>query len=338
MRNVIITGSYPPDVCGVGDYVNNLINTSEASEWIPFYRKNWSIYKLIPYILDLVSLKPQKIFLQYPTRGYGWSLVPHFLCAFFSCFTKIRFIPILHEYSELTLKARFALNVIVLFTTKELVVTNVFEKNAILTRNKKFSNSIYIIKIFPNIGKSRGERGMSRYYDIVYFGQIHPNRGIEYFLSEVIKYKAKRHINVAIIGAYSLQYKAYFDNIVKLAKKNDIILIINRPASEISELLNNSKILFLPFPDGCSERRATYLSGLKNGCIIITTKGNYVTKEMLKTAFFISEEKPVDVLFDDILVSMTEDDYLEYQNNVISFLEKEIPHSWNEIAEAYNRI
>jgi glycosyltransferase involved in cell wall biosynthesis len=339
MNNVVITGSYPPDVCGIGDYVHCLMNTVEASGWKLFYKKKWSIYMLIPYIVELLSLKPNKIFLQYPAQGYGWSIVPHLLCLFFSCFTNISFIPVLHEYSELRPKSKFVLN-IVIFSTKKMVVTNIFEKNAILLKNIRLNNCITVIKIFSNIESSKNRRTfLSRYYDIIYFGQIRPNKGLEMFISEIIKYKAiNSPARVAIIGAYPQNYQYYLDNIIKIAGQNNIKMIINHPSAEIAELLNNSKILFLPFPDGCSERRGSYLSGLKNGCVVVTTKGKYTTNEMLKTAFFVSEEDAACSIFNNILFFMDEDNYLHYVNNVNLFLQKEMPHSWNEIATEYNRI
>jgi hypothetical protein len=150
MKTVIITGSFPPDKCGVGDYVSCLISTVEAADWNLFYKKSWKLFNFFPYVKELLLLKPDKIILQYPTILYGWSLLPHFLCFFFSCFTNIHFVPMLHEYCELSSKAKLAMNIII-HSAKDIIVSNSFDKEAILERNNRLNNHIHIIKLFSNI-------------------------------------------------------------------------------------------------------------------------------------------------------------------------------------------
>jgi glycosyltransferase involved in cell wall biosynthesis len=146
-----------------------------------------------------------------------------------------------------------------------------------------------------------------------------------------------QEIKIAVIGNYPVCFQDYFDSIKSIAYENNIELIIDRPSEEISCLLNDAKVTFLPFPDGCSERRGSYLAALTNGCIIITTQGKYTTDTMLKTAFFVNSQKPMHIVYEDI-INMTEAAYLNYQNDVESFLKSEFASSWNEIAEKYNQI
>jgi glycosyltransferase involved in cell wall biosynthesis len=338
VKTIIITGSYPPEICGVGDYVYNLINSKKAKEWELFYKCDWHFSKIISYIKELFSLKPGKIFLQYPTQGYKWSLVPHFICLYFSFFTKIKFVVVLHEYSQLTFKARFTLNLI-LFSANKIIVTNEIEKKCIIKINKSLKDKINIIKIFSNFTKSSLSKDyFSREYDIIYFGQLRPNKGIEFFISEISSYNIKKDKKIAIIGGSIDRFKSYGNSIITIAKENGIECIISRPTEEVSNLLNNSKIMFLPFPGGCSERNGTYLAGLINGCVVVTLNGKYVTASMLKTAFFLTSENTVGNIFNEILFYMTKEKYNKLQENINFFLKTEIPHSWDDIVDKYNEV
>ena len=40
---LIITGTYPPRKCGVGDYCQNLLSTQQAKDWNLYTDNNWSI-------------------------------------------------------------------------------------------------------------------------------------------------------------------------------------------------------------------------------------------------------------------------------------------------------
>lgn len=338
-RVVIITGEYPPVIGGIGDYTSQLMNTEEAKSWILFYKKRWNVLFLFKYIHELLKLKPDYIFMQYPARGYAWSFSPYLLSAVFSLFTKITFIPVLHEYSQLHFIRKMQMNLI-LFTAKKIIVTNSFEKEAVINKNKKLEDKIKIIKILSNTNPFASQKNLQeRYYDIAYFGLISRNKGIEVFIDVVEKYKHIKHdLRSVIIGGFpnTKAFRRYSDCINNLANDNGIETILNKPLSDISKLLNDTKILLLPFPDGCSERRGSYISGLKAGCVVITRKGEYTTDAMFKSAFFSDDAESIIKNIDKVLFNMTEKNYIEYQNNVKSYLSTEFPLSWNEIAKEYS--
>jgi glycosyltransferase involved in cell wall biosynthesis len=339
MKTIVITGAYPPDKCGVGTYVSCLLATHEANTWRLFYKKDWKTFKIVSYIREILSLKPDKIILQYPTMRYGWSLLPHLLCFYFSLFTKIHFIVMTHEYCNLSPKAKLAMNIII-YSAKDIVVTNPFDKEAILKKNKRLNEHVHIIKLFPNIKPAKEKKVFKqRSFDAAYFGQVRPNKGIEDFLSEIQKCRLRHPgIRTAIIGQYNpVYYQNFFSSIEDKVIENNVQFILNKTSEEVAELLNDSRMLFLPFPDGCSERHGTCLDGLVNGCVVITTKGKYTTEALLKIAFFASSEKPMNSIFDD-LIEMNEGEYSAYQERVKYFLTNEVPSAWSEVAAKYNEI
>jgi glycosyltransferase involved in cell wall biosynthesis len=337
----MITGEYPPDTGGIGDYTKLLMGTAEAENWKLFYKNRWNLIYLAAYIKELSALKPDAVFLQYPARHYKWCILPFLLCVYFSMFTKVKFIPVLHEYSELHPLKKILMN-LVIFTAKRIIVTSAFEKTALIGKNGRLEHSIDVVKILSNIEGTAGKKALkTRGHDIVYFGLISRNKGIEYFIEAVANYRKKKPaLNAAIIGGFPRTgaFHRYYEHIAELARKAGIRMAINRPSADIGAMLNDSKILLLPFPDGCSERRGSYLAGIKNGCVIITRKGRYTTGPMLKTAFFLSDKADINDMFDRILIDMTETGYIEWQKNIDKYILAELPASWEDIARAYNNI
>src|SRR3990172_2277859 len=78
----IYTGSYPPEVCGVGDYAQLLAKAlAEMGCSVRVLKSGWrSTFSLGP--ARLTRSEPARILnIQYPTSGYGTSLLPHLACA-----------------------------------------------------------------------------------------------------------------------------------------------------------------------------------------------------------------------------------------------------------------
>ena len=76
-KKLMITGSFPPDICGVGDYTSCFMSSHDTGieNWSLYYSKEWSLKLLKKKISVLNSYNTESIFLQYPTQGYGWSLL-----------------------------------------------------------------------------------------------------------------------------------------------------------------------------------------------------------------------------------------------------------------------
>ena len=54
---------------------------------------------------------------------------------------------------------------------------------------------------------------------------------------------------------------------------------------EVSCALQAAELLLLPYPDGVSERRTTFTSGLQHGCAIVTTTGESTGATLLSTDY-----------------------------------------------------
>lgn len=91
IRVLLVTGSYPPMRCGVGDYTQQLaqalavrqdieleVLTSRAEPlsandppWLHRTMPTWRIKALPTFIAQLRAFRPQVVHLQYPTQGYS---------------------------------------------------------------------------------------------------------------------------------------------------------------------------------------------------------------------------------------------------------------------------
>ena len=78
MKIMLITGSYPPDICGTADYTARLSESLLACglDVEVFYRQRWDLRHVHSLVKEIDRSRPDLIHMQYPTTGYGWKLGP----------------------------------------------------------------------------------------------------------------------------------------------------------------------------------------------------------------------------------------------------------------------
>lgn len=271
---ILISGSYPPDFCGVGDYTEKLFKTLSMSNQIIceiFHKSNWKFKNFYSYLTELISKKGKIYHIQYPTEGYGYSLLPLFLTVFLRLVGK-KVIITVHELSSRNLMAYVFTQCLVFFANK-VIVSNSLE----LKHTRRFilnSKKVLLIPIASNIKSSTfSDRELNnRTVDLAYFGHIRPIKGIEGFINAVSL--LNRNLNIQLIGQALEKYKDFFVDIDQKAKKLKIEMIVDRTEDEVADLLANVKIMYLPFPDGISSRRGTLLASIQNGCVMISKQSD----------------------------------------------------------------
>ena len=262
---LIITGSLPPDVCGVGDYTQALINElkKQNADVSVFYRADWSMQMLLPYTRQIRKSGTEVVNIQYPTEGYGYSIVPQLLCLLMR---RIKKVVTLHEFTRVSTKAKMAIYLFFLFADW-MVFTTDQERNAACRVASWIRNRSCVVPIASNIPVSSNHiAGI----DVVYFGHIRPVKGLEEFTSMVQAIMEQRRITVRVIGQTVRGYEEYASVILERLKFLGVEVILNRPANEVSTLLAHAKIALLPFPDGMSLRRGTALAAMGNGALLVT--------------------------------------------------------------------
>lgn len=325
---LLITGSYPPQVCGVGDYTYRLISSPNAIDWKLYNSSDWSLRSLFLHIKNIKKYNENTVNMQYPTQGYGWSIVPHLLCLYFSWFTKKRFSVTIHEQSQSSFKARMAQKIILL-TANKIIFTNKFEFDYAAKRIPFIAQRSTVIKIYSNIEASDRIKPIEdRKIDILNFGHIRPRKGLEEFI-ETVK-EISNEFNVVIAGQVPEGYEDYYSHIESKAKKVGVKIILNLPSKDVSKLLNDTKLIYLPFPDGVSERRGSLLAAFVNGAVVLSSVGEFTTQE-LKDSIITKQN---DLNFK--LLLSNESLLKDKQFKATTFMQNNMPKSWDDVVEQYN--
>ena len=332
---IIITSVYPPDYCGVSDYTFNLMQTEVGKTWQLFYEKDWKLKKIFSIIKKINQLSAKTVNLQYPSMGFKHSIVPHLLCVYYAITKKKIFTVTIHEYSQFHLKGKIASALLYLFASK-FIFTTQYEKDEVtktfprvISRSKiiKIRSNIHSVNILPEV--------LERKHDLGYFGFISPRKGLEQFLqtAETIK-KTNYHYDIFIMGKIQPHHQEYAKETIDKANSLNISVILDSSEKYVAEILSQTKIMFLPFFDGISERRGSFLAAAESECVIVSTKGKFVTNSLKKCCELVDVDENA---AEKIISLMNNNQELaEKQIQIKNYIKNEIPVSWNEIAEQYN--
>lgn len=332
---IIITGTYPPEKCGVGDYTYNLLQTKEAEGWKLLYFKDWSLKTFFHKIKIINQCPDSMINLQYPCMGYNKSISAELLCLYYAFSRKKRVAVTIHEFSQFGWKRRYISFIIFLFASKFIFTTD-YEYDAASRLFYRVRNRSKVIKIYSNIKQSEQKFNiLDKSYDVGYFGYLRPLKGLEDFLRIMANLKLDNNsLNIYIMGQVQPDNKDFANKIKQYAEKNGIKCLLNQEENAVADILSQTKFVFLPFPDGISERRGSFLAAARNECIILTTEGKQTTLALKQCCGFVNMENAEE----DMLRFLNED--IETKKNrldkVKKYIEEEVPKSWNEIASMYN--
>ena len=328
---LFITGTYPPQRCGVGDYLHCLLHTPTGSKWHLFYEKDWNIKNIFRICKHMKQEKDIHINLQYPTMGYGTHLTPHILCLYAVLFLRKKLTITIHEYSQLGWKGKLALKPLFHIADK-VIFTTEFEREAAEKKNK--IKASHIIKINSNITPATPIKNVAtRNYDLGYFGYIRPDKGIEEFIDVAGQLK-KQNLKIFVLGQIQPQFSDYADKILESLRNSNIQYLGDRDKSEVANILNDTKIMYLPYPDGLTERRGSFLAAIVNGCVVVSKEGPFTTNEH-KRNFILVEEQLAAKTISELLNS---EKLLEQQEKCFEFVKNNVPTSWENIAQQYEAL
>lgn len=272
----MITGSYPPDPCGVGGYTHGLADALKQRncDVEVFTGRDFGTWNAHALAREIAQKKPDLVHIQYPTTGYGTKLGPQVLSMLLSpC------VVTLHEVSQVNFLRRLALYPFAL-RSAALVFTNEYEKAYagrfapwVRTRSKVIPIGSAIPSTSAGTAKDLDE--------IVHFGLIRPRKGLERVLELARRIKeANLPYRVRIIGTAEERFRDYLRELQAASADLPMLWNLDCSEEEVSILLARSKVAYMPFPDGASERRSSLLALLANNVAAVTNVGPFTPAEM----------------------------------------------------------
>ena len=119
-----------------------------------------------------------------------------------------------------------------------------------------------------------------------------------------------------------------------MAADAGVTILEGRNDKEVADILANTKVAYLPYPDGLSERRGSFLAFVRNLALIVSTEGPFVTQVQRDYLKITTEAHAPEIVSGLLALSSDEQDAMQQQ--IISFVKKELPASWDDIVKQYN--
>lgn len=324
---VFFTGSYPPDKCGVGDYLFNLVsNISSHNQNVKVINNS-----LLDFICFSFSNKTEirHVNIQYPSLGYNKNYLsafkPHCVAFIAKCMG-LKVSVTLHEFSTLSKKAQFFANLFKI--ADKIIVTTEFE-NAYLVKYGFNKNNLRVIPIGSNIKESSVK---NKTIDFINFGILSPGKGIEDFLYVIKKLKMTYGNLTAVLAGYVPDNSEYAEKIITQAKQLNVEFRPNATEDELSVLIGNSKRALLPYNDGISERRGTALAAMINQCVVYSYFGS--SSDLFKKTCVLVHNR--DELYEKtitVLENQAADDFY-----ITRAYEYALERHWDKVSRKYLRI
>jgi len=281
VRILLVSGSYPPEACGVGDYTCRLAEAlrSEGMSVGLLEQKSWQLRDGRAILKAVDDARADIVHLQYPSVGYGRALGPQLLSCCRPCVVTVHEVTQAHPVRKYSLYGFFG-------TARTLIFTNQFERRAALRLAPWIEKKSAVIPIGSNVPLSACRRDAAS-NSIGYFGLIRPNKGLEQVLELARLSAATRgNLKVLIIGSQFGGQESYYRSLRQQSDGLPVEWRVGLNGSELNAALCECRVAYLPFPDGVSERRSSLLAFMNLGTPVITTRGSQVTEDLERAVNF----------------------------------------------------
>ena len=301
MKILFVTGSFPPQVCGVGDYTaslagalarlqNDVVVITTALDGAPpasedrvsehHEIRSWGPACLARLAGILRRERADIVHLQYPTQGFLGKITPWFLPLYCWCLGN-RIVQTWHEGFGLW---RLPLLIPMLVTPSPVVVVRPNFRNVLgsglrwITRLKHLefirgASSIPRADLEPEQKKWRRSQYPAERRLIVFFGFIYPAKGVHRLFT--IADPSRDHIVVA--GAVP-EDDTYLRELKVRAEQQDwrghVSFVGELDAEDVAALLAIADAAVFPFEAGGGEWNSSLQAAILNEVFVVTTSGD----------------------------------------------------------------
>jgi glycosyltransferase involved in cell wall biosynthesis len=284
----LVTGSLPPhDVCGVGDYTKRLHD--ELDRILPVELVHLPIRRAYEPALFRVFQGRDIVHLEYPTEGWGKSVLPSLLpLARRVHGPRARLVLTLHEWSQMNRVRRASIRPLIAGTDAFVFVTP-FERDAFLkdvpgaSRKPSFVIPIGVNLEVPVVPDEEVERfRASQLKDgadllLSHFGFIHEAKQPEKLLDVLVELrKLGRRPRMLFIGGFQADKRAEreaFEQKIAARGLKDAALLMGFVEDErlAATYMAASDANVSLFSEGLSSRRGSFWYATQHGCALVTT-------------------------------------------------------------------
>jgi glycosyltransferase involved in cell wall biosynthesis len=269
----LLVGDTHTEHCGVKDYALRLAKALgefdvHAEVMAP---PSWETKDFLPFAKKLRERKFDILHLQYPSIGHRASLWPHVMGRLH---LGGKFVVTLHEYRALPKSQRLSTNLF-RWTAEQLLFTT----DAEMQHFGPSGAAQKVIFIGSNVPASPQIK--ERTTNVLHFGQIRPNKGIEHFLALARKSQdCGLPFTFEVMGSVP-ERKA--DHYKKLRSETTakVKWTIGPSFDEVAQIMAGSLAAYLPFPDGATYRRGSLQAALTNALPVLTPIGPETPSELL---------------------------------------------------------
>lgn len=296
MRVLFVVGSYPPDICGVGDYTSCLVSAlkQQGIDAQVITGQDWRFIAISKLLKRIDSYNADIIHIQYPTYGFHKYLGPQLLSILRSCVTTIHEVSQVHILRQLSLYG-FSMR------ARKIIFTTEGEKRFAELWCPWISYKSSLIPIGVNIPLAENFPRILTKDIIGYFGLIRPEKGLDQVieLASILREKESR-FSIRIMGKVVQGRESYYSSLLALSKGLHIEWCIDVDDQSLANLIASCKFAYLPFPDGVSERRSTALTFMRAGVGIITTRGSQTPRYMDQAMCFALNPEEAFKIIDEL--------------------------------------
>lgn len=309
MRICLVSGGYPDMHDGIGDYTRCLARAlaggghqvavvtsakpevrAEAQDGVAVFPiiRRWDRGGVRQLLAFFREWRPDAVNLQFPSSGYVRTVALSFTPLLARILRRVPcFVTTLHEFGLYGIKNRIRQLVYILFSHK-VIVTNEGDL-ALLKRLVPFCRrKLHLVRIgtnLPRLDFTPREREEARQALglrpddplLVHFGFLHENKGVDILLSALAQVRERApRVRLLLVGEFDPArdpfHRRLRERMRELKLDGAVIRTGYCPTADVSRHLQTADLAVMPFRDGISYRRGSFLAALDHGLPVLTTQ------------------------------------------------------------------
>lgn len=347
MKLLFITDTFPPAVCGIGDYTYRLTNEiyklnndisvltkiENENHAAPFKVhntvKSWSPLNFSKIKKHIIELNPDAIHIQYPNiKSIGYYLLPFLIKVMAKYRGKL--VISIHEHTHKTFIGKLANLTAVLFANVVIISEEQYQKSF-----RYFNSNIQSLRVLSNIPKAsltntekqfvKQKLNLGNKKLVSYFGFIVDHKGVD-LLFEVCNPDEHYVLLIGDTTKFQSDYSKKIEKTLLTERwKNSAKATGFISENDVANFLAVSDVCLFPFKKGVGERNASFNAALIQNTFIITTHSKKEGYDSENNVFYtkIDDVKKMQEALRDF------ENYSPSKNNIA------LTNSWSDLAKKH---